>query len=143
MTTVLTPDTVIAVDLDRTLADGSVVDVNNYRSDLIGKPITPMVQRVNAWLAAGRKVVIFTARVHPRYGLGEVAIAEKAIKEWSVEVFGVELEVTCMKDPLFCEIWDDKAVRVVPEMGTISNQTDVDDPLVRHNPDPIGSFFDK
>jgi hypothetical protein len=142
MTTVLTPDTVIAIDLDRTLADGSVVDVNNYRSDLIGNPIALNVERVKAWLAAGRKVVIFTARVHPRHGLAEVVIAEKAIKEWCVNVFGRELEVTCMKDPLFCEIWDDKAVRVIPETGVISNQTEVNDPLVQHNPDPIGSFFD-
>ena len=117
MTMVLTLDTVIAVDLDRTLADGSVIDVNNYRSDLIGKPITPMVQRVNAWLTAGRKVVIFTARVHPRYGLAEVVIAEKAIKEWCIEVFGVELEVTCMKDPLFCEIWDDRSISIEPDTG--------------------------
>ena len=42
----------------------------------------------------------------------------------------------------YLTIWDDKAVRVVPEMGTISNQTDVIDPLVRHNTDPIGSFFE-
>ena len=117
MTTVLTPDTVIAIDLDRTLADGSVVDVNNYRSDLIGNPIALNVERVKAWLAAGRKVVIFTARVHPRYGLAEVVIAEKAIKEWCIEVFGVELEVTCMKDPLFCEIWDDRSISIEPDTG--------------------------
>jgi hypothetical protein len=138
----LAPSNVKAVDLDGTLANDAVISMTDYRSDVIGNPIQQMVNRVKAWLDRGDKVVIFTARVHPKHGLAEVAIAEKAIKEWCLKVFGIELEVTCMKDPMFNEIWDDKGVRVVQDTGEVSSQQDVDDPLVHSDTDAIGSFFD-
>jgi hypothetical protein len=130
-----------AVDLDGTLADDSVIDMMGYKPELIGPPIPAMVKRVKVWLDKGTKVVIFTARVHPGHGLAEAAMAEKAIKEWCMEVFGRELEVTCMKDPAFGEIWDDKAVRVDSNNGTISDQSKVVDPLENECFDSIGSFF--
>jgi len=111
---------VIAVDFDGSLADNSVVNFNNYRSDLLGKPIDLMVNRVKEWLAKGIKVVIFTARVHPSHGKKEVVKAEKAIKKWCLDVFGCELEVTCMKDPIFMEIWDDRAIGLVENTGMIA-----------------------
>ena len=132
---------VIAVDLDGTLADDTVISMVDYRPDLIGKPIPLLVKRVKAWLAEGKKIVIFTARVHPRHGLADVAMVEKAIKEWCMNVFGVEFEVTCMKDPLFVQIWDDKVIRVLKNRGILSSQSDVDDPIVQEESDQIGKFL--
>lgn len=130
-----------AVDLDGTLANDSVIDMMGYKPELIGPPIPAMVKRVKTWLAKGVKVVIFTARVHPGHGLAEVVMAENAIKEWCMNVFGQELEVTCMKDPAFEEIWDDKVVRVDSNNGTISNQSSVADPVDEDCFDSIGGFF--
>ena len=49
----------IGVDLDGTLAR-----YEQYEGPMsIGEPIPEMVDRVKAWLAAGREVRIFTARV--------------------------------------------------------------------------------
>jgi len=131
-----------AVDVDGTMADDSVIDMDNYSPEIIGPPIKKMVDRVKSWMAQGCRVVIFTARVHPGHGLEEVAIAEAALKEWSREVFGVELEITCMKDPMFSEIWDDKAVRVDKNTGDISTQHDVVDTVCEEEADQIGEFFD-
>ncbi len=133
---------VVAVDLDGTLADDSVISMTDYHPELIGEPIPMMVKRVKKWLELGNEIVIFTARVHPRHGLAEVALSEKAIREWCQKVFGREFEVTCMKDPMYKEIWDDKVVRIVKNEGIVSSQVDVDDPLIVQDiSDPIGSFF--
>jgi hypothetical protein len=137
--TILQHSDVVAVDLDGTLADDTVISMTDYRHDVIGKPIQLTVDRIKAWLASGRQVVIFTARVHPKHGATGVALAEKAINEWCMNVFGRTFEVTSMKDPMFSEIWDDKAVKVVHNAGTISAQFDVHDPL--DESDQIGAFL--
>lgn len=120
---------IIAVDLDGTLADSSVIDVRDYHPEVIGPPIIVMVDRVKKWIELGSEIVIFTARVHPRHGKEEVELSERAIKKWCREVFGMEFEVTCMKDPMFVEYWDDRAVRVLANEGIISSQVSVNDPL--------------
>lgn len=105
----------IGVDLDGTLAhyDGWV-GVHH-----IGEPIEPMLVRVKGWLAAGRTVKIFTARVAghgmPIIG-GGVEDAITPIREWCVKHLGQELEVTNVKDFGMVELWDDRAVQV--EMNT-------------------------
>jgi hypothetical protein len=133
---------VIAVDLDATLADDSVISMEDYKPYLIGDPVPLMVDRVKEWLRQGKEVVILTARVHPTHGLAENALTEKAIKEWCVKHIGKELLVTCEKSPMFCEIWDDKAVRIVKNRGIISSQVDVEDPLDSCHADQIGEFFE-
>jgi hypothetical protein len=85
----------IAVDCDGTLAQWNDNDPN-YEPGKIGEPITAMVERVKQWLDEGVEVVIFTARVHPNSG-EDAEVARKAIQAWTLEVFGRELEVTCMK----------------------------------------------
>lgn len=109
----------IGVDLDRTLAlfkDGTAGD--EYKPGEIGAPIPEMVERVKKWIANGFEVVIFTARVHPAHA-EDAALSRMAIQDWCRRVFGVPLEVTCMKDPAMRQFWDDRAVTVEPNTGRI------------------------
>lgn len=116
----------IGVDLDGTLAEyhGWVAP------DRIGAPILRMVERVKYWLAEGKDVRIFTARAWPlgieRKGYTEfeweelkktALIAHDAIRRWCIEQFGKELPITCMKDCHMYELWDDRAVQVIPNTG--------------------------
>lgn len=105
----------IGVDLDGTLAryDGWVGPC------VIGEPVPIMVERVKAWLAAGREVKIFTARASGggRMSLAEVQVVRAAIKAWCVRHIGQELEVTNVKDYRMVELWDDRAVGVIPNTG--------------------------
>lgn len=97
------------VDLDGTLAE-----YDGFKGvDVIGAPIPKMVNRVKRWLAAGKKVKIFTARASGK----DSAKAIKAIKAWCKEHIGEELEVTCEKDRHMEELWDDRAVRVKKNEG--------------------------
>ena len=124
------------VDFDGTLAtyDGWMGAGN------LGEPITVMVDRVKRWFAQGDEIVIVTARAHP--GLGEDAqVAITAIKNWCVEVFGCNIEVTCMKDYRMVEIWDDRSVRVEENTGLVSNQADVMGKDLIENMDSIGKFL--
>ena len=102
----------IGVDLDGTLAyyDG-------WKSpDHIGPPIVRMLKRVQNWLAEGKNVRIFTARVSPTQG-PEARIARKAIQNWLAWHLGQELPITHEKDPNMVELWDDRAVQVVKNTG--------------------------
>jgi hypothetical protein len=114
----------IAVDLDGTLAQ-----YNGWVSEEhIGNPVPAMLTRVKEWLAAGRDVRIFTARVDG----GEVAIAmgnedgqrfrdvqrvKGFIERWCLEHIGQVLPITNRKDYGMIELWDDRCVQVVPNTG--------------------------
>ena len=96
----------IGVDLDGTLAR----DLGNTRRDEIGSPIEPMLDRVQKWIAEGRTVKIFTARASsPR----QVAV----IKEWLASCGLPDLEVTNVKDRRMTELWDDRCVQVMTNLG--------------------------
>jgi hypothetical protein len=99
----------IGVDLDGTLAhyDGWAGVTH------IGSPIFAMQDRVKAWLAAGVEVRIFTARV---FGPGREQ-ALPWIEAWSEQHLGRVLPVTCEKDYGMVELWDDRAVQVIPNTG--------------------------
>lgn len=104
----------IGVDLDGTLAY-----YEKWVSEThIGAPIAPMVQRVKRWLAEGRDVRIFTARVSSR-DEAETAIARAAIENWCDEHIGQVLPVTNVKDYQLMELWDDRAVQVEKNTGAI------------------------
>lgn len=108
----------IGVDLDGTLAqyDG------RRGSDHIGPPVPLMLERVKRWLAEGRTVKIFTARV-AGHGLpligGGTEDAISPVKEWCRQHIGQELEVTNVKDFGMIELWDDHAVTVQKNTGCI------------------------
>lgn len=109
----------IGVDLDGTLAEyPGTYGVPHG----IGKPVPRMVSRVKAWLREGREVRIVTARAAGPFvditgkDIGYDA-AVKGVQDWCLEHIGQVLPVTCQKDYSMIELWDDRAVQVVPNKG--------------------------
>jgi hypothetical protein len=106
----------VGVDLDGTLAayDGWV------GVDHIGAPIPRMVERVRGWLAVGQDVRIMTARVSHNGSAEQMLSAQMAmvhIMDWCATHLGKPLPVTCVKDYAMVELWDDRAVQVIPNTG--------------------------
>jgi hypothetical protein len=126
----------IAVDLDGVLAKWGDLSMAEYRPDAIGEFVPVMVERIKRWLAQGKEVAIFTARVHPMH-VEEAEIARRAIEERCLKEFGKKLEVTCMKHPRMSEIWDDRAVTIERDTGRILTEGVKDDV---DEPDAIGSL---
>lgn len=103
----------IGVDLD-----GTVAQYDIWRGPLhIGEPVVPMVERVKRWLAAGIEVRIFTARVAPTDDDRDLDLVRSAIETWCEQHIGQKLAVTCIKDHGMVELWDDRAVHVMPNKG--------------------------
>jgi len=112
------------VDLDGTLA---VYD--HWRGeDHIGEPIPAMVERVKRWLAEGRDVRIFTARMDGGTAAlalgdphGELFRNKERIKgfidAWCIKHLGRTLPVTNAKDYGMIELWDDRCVQVETNTG--------------------------
>jgi hypothetical protein len=102
----------IAVDFDGTLAH-----YDGWKGiEHLGTPIQPMVDRVKKWLASGKDVRIFTARVTEGPDRNVERVRE-LIQEWSLTYIGIKLQVTNIKDFSCLEIWDDRAIRVVINTG--------------------------
>lgn len=96
----------IGVDLDGTLAE-----YHGYCGpEHIGKPVPAMAERVMDWLKNGKDVRIFTARA------GD-PVSERYIKEWCIDHFGRVLPITATKTYSMIELWDDRAIQVVPNTG--------------------------
>lgn len=113
----------IGVDLDGTLA---FWDDSFRGADNIGPPLPLMLERVKAWVADGKDVRIFTARVGPNRGRDPEyeTRAREAITAWYVEHVGRALPITATKDFSMIELWDDRAVQVIPNTGrTLSDAT--------------------
>lgn len=116
----------IGVDLDGTLAE-----YGGWKGpDHIGKPVAPMVARVKQWLAEGKRVKIFTARVDG----GKVALisgnalgtlyadpeeVRGHIRAWCMEHIGQELEITNVKDCGMVTLYDDRCVQVEFNTGRL------------------------
>lgn len=116
-----TPHGWIGVDLDGTLAHYDKWRGENH----IGDPIPEMVARIKAWIAKGQEVRIMTARV----GVAEFDTERhersrrKLVQDWLEHAAGLpRLEVTCVKDYQMVELWDDRAVSVVPNTGKSERQ---------------------
>jgi hypothetical protein len=120
----------IGVDLDGTLAL-----YDHWRGiEHIGDPIPVMLERVKQWLAEGKDVRIFTARVDG----GEVAVSmgdkngeahrevdkvRAVIEAYCLKHVGKVLPVTNRKDYGMIELWDDRCVQVIPNTGrTIADE---------------------
>lgn len=108
----------IGVDFDGTLA---------YYDKWVGPhhcgaPIDSMVERVKTWLEDGHTVKIFTARVSiPDQAEG----ARAAVTAWCIEHIGRALEVTCIKDTMMLELWDDRCVQVIKNTGETTCSSNV------------------
>ena len=111
----------IGVDLDGTLAE-----YNGWVGPThIGPPIPKMVDRVKAWLAEGKTVKVFTARVCPNdWGRGDEEVREikEAIGDWTREHIGAGLRATCVKDFHMIELWDDRAKQVEFNTGVSADE---------------------
>lgn len=96
----------IGVDLDGTLAF-----YDSWKGkEHIGEPVPEMLFRVRNWIAQGRLVKIFTARVQEPENI-------PYIQAW-LEKHGLgELEITNIKDFAMIELWDDRCVQVEPNTG--------------------------
>jgi hypothetical protein len=105
----------IGVDLDGTLARYTEwIDAEH-----IGEPVPAMVGRVKNMLALGYNVRILTARASSKSAKRdlEVAAFRLAADRWTRDVFGISIPVTSEKDFAMIELWDDRAVQVVPNEG--------------------------
>jgi len=103
----------IGVDLDKTLA----VRRKGDPIDVIGPPITSMVERVKKWVAEGKRVKIFTARVSSLHD--DAIVQRRLIEVWCHLVIGTTLEVTAEKDRFMVALYDDLAHGVEANTGRI------------------------
>lgn len=113
----------IGVDLDGTLA----VYYGWKGASHIGAPVPRMLERVKSWLAEGKEVRIFTARVYhdnSSVRVHEASVARDAITAWCKEHIGQELRITNVKDYAMFELWDDRAVQVIPNTGFRADDAD-------------------
>lgn len=106
----------IGVDLDGTLAK-----YTGWQGvDHIGEPVPAMLERVKLWLAGGKDVRIMTARVcisDWRPDQSTVEHCRRVIQDWTEKHLGVRLIVTNVKDYSMLELWDDRAVQIIPNTG--------------------------
>lgn len=119
----------IGVDLDGTLAEYGKFQGHGH----IGAPIPAMLDRVKRWLAEGRDVRIFTARVSGPPVEAEAARA--VICKWVVEHVGLAMTITCVKDYSMRDLWDDRAVAVEKNTGRARAFQSIDADVV----DPRGA----
>ncbi len=102
----------IGVDLDGTLAQYYEWDGN------VGAPVPLMVERIKKWIADGKDVRIMTARVSSKHADINFVIEQRAIiSDWCLKHIGIELPITCSKDFQMLELWDDRAIQIVPNKG--------------------------
>jgi len=106
----------VGVDLDGTLAEYHGWQGDTY----IGPALLPMVMRIRDLLARGIEVRVVTARVDQMHTRQEILDATKRIQTWCLENIGMSLPVTCAKDRQMSVLFDDRAVRVVSNVGTIA-----------------------
>ena len=112
----------VAVDFDGTLSHYEHFE----GPDILGPPITEMVEKVKALIAEGVQVTIFTARVNPNSGSYQDALsatlAYVAIVEWSKEHLGMVLPVTHEKSREWEHIIDDRAIAVIRNTGVYQSE---------------------
>lgn len=107
----------IAVDFDGTLAT-----YDGWKgTEHLGDPVSDMIAKVKAELAAGSEVFIFTARVHPSDDSFQEALdathSYLLIAQWCVKHIGQLLPITHEKSRRWQEMWDDKGKQVLLNTG--------------------------
>lgn len=112
----------IGVDLDGTLAEYHEWEGIYH----VGDPVPRMVERVKSWLEEGIEVRIFTARVGPGQSPFAIMTARIVIRNWCLRHLGYALPVTATKDFAMIELWDDRAVHVVPNTGLTTDESSVE-----------------
>lgn len=108
------PDSWIGFDLDGTLAEYDGV-WKGY--DHIGEPVPLMMDLLKRYIAEGKTVKIFTARASDPKAIPH-------IKAWLKEHGLGDLEVTNIKDHGMIKLYDDRAAKVIPNMGVVLEKAD-------------------
>ena len=94
------------------------VDYDGTLVDELGQPVSKMVRRIRRWLAAGEEVRIVTARASSANRIGRsTAEMIEPVERMCLILFGRILPITCEKDFNMVELWDDRAVQVIPNTG--------------------------
>lgn len=112
---------IIAIDLDGTLAH-----YDGWKGPgIIGDPIPEMVEKVKKKVVEGYDFWIFTARVSNSYRFDN-RIEFDAISKWLCDnaIPIKTCNITATKHKFFCEFWDDRARRVVPNTGMFQEEWD-------------------
>lgn len=111
--------------------DACIAYYDHYRGDAhIGEPIWPMVNLMRKFIADGRRVKIFTARVSPAAIVGrnpsiktqegiekELTKIVQAIVDWSLQNIGSLVPITATKDYEMITCYDDRCIQIVPNEG--------------------------
>lgn len=98
--------------------DGTLANYTTWKGITdVGAPVPRMLARVKDWIAAGVDVRIFTARAGEQLTQLQRDATLIAIREWCIKHVGQSLPVTATKDFQMIELWDDRAVQVVPNTG--------------------------
>lgn len=101
--------------------DGTLAHYDHWRGiEHLGDPVPAMVARVKVWLAQGKNVRIFTARVWnggTLQGKRNAETSRELIRAWCRKHIGQELEITNEKDFGMLELWDNRAVQVRTNTG--------------------------
>src|ERR1700675_4679229 len=84
--------------------DGTLAQYESWVSPKhIGPPVPKMLERVKRWIAEGREVRIFTARVSDPT---QAVDARRAIEAWLLNNGLPMLSITCCKDFGMSDLWD-------------------------------------
>ncbi len=100
--------------------DGTLAKYDGWKGEKhIGEPVAKMVDLAKKLHSEGKKVKIFTARVAPTPDgqTRDTETARKVIEDWCAKHLGFVPEVTCVKDALMKECYDDRSVQVIPNEG--------------------------
>ena len=98
--------------------DGTLAEYHGWKGiEHIGKPIKPMCDLIKKLHSDGKLVKILTARVAPRKDGADAILARQCIRKWCVENLGFVPDITHEKDSCMEELYDDRAVQVIPNKG--------------------------
>jgi hypothetical protein len=99
-----------------------------------------MLVRVKRWLDEGKDVRIMTARVDGLAEAPDPDVPRRAIEAWCLEHLGQVLPVTNRKDMHMIELWDDRAVSIIPNTGQIGTAYLLGGPFICGQGGPVDSM---
>ena len=98
--------------------DGTLAEYDGWKGiEHIGKPIKPMCDLIRKLNSEGKRVKILTARVAPRKDGEDASLARQYVRKWCVENLGFVPDITHEKDSCMEELYDDRAIQVIPNKG--------------------------
>jgi len=101
----------VGIDLD-----GTLCQYDYWRGkEHIGSPIPLMFDKVKEWISEGKTIKIFTARAHDPEA---IPFIRDWLRKYDLKnLDGSDLEITNVKDYGMIELYDDRAVQIIPNTG--------------------------